>query len=113
MKIAFTAKGPEWASEMDARFGRADYLLVYDTETKNLQPVDNRQLAQQGHGVGPLAAQKLFEHKADVLITGNGPGDNAAQVLAKAGTIIYTGAAQMDVAAALEAFQQNKLKKFQ
>ena len=30
MKIAFTTKGAEWDSKMDPRFGRTEYLLVYD-----------------------------------------------------------------------------------
>ena len=30
MKIAFTSKGVEWDSRMDPRFGRAEFILVFD-----------------------------------------------------------------------------------
>lgn len=40
--------------------------------------MSNNQINEQGHGAGPLAAQKLMELGADVLLTGNGPGGKAA-----------------------------------
>ena len=30
MNIAFTAKGKEWDSNIDPRFGRAEYILIYN-----------------------------------------------------------------------------------
>lgn len=32
MKIAFTSKGTQWESEMDPRFGRASFFILYDEE---------------------------------------------------------------------------------
>ena len=32
MKIAFTTKGKDWNSEMDPRFGRTQFFLIYDDE---------------------------------------------------------------------------------
>ena len=32
MKIAFTSKGTNWDSMIDPRFGRTEFLLVYDEE---------------------------------------------------------------------------------
>ena len=83
MKILLTAKGTEWDSKMDPRFGRTEYILVFDEVSNKLVHVDNRDSANDAHGVGPKTAQKLFELKADVLITGNGPGGNAGTVLEK------------------------------
>ncbi len=34
MKIAFTAKGRDWDSMIDPRFGRTDYIVVYDEDSK-------------------------------------------------------------------------------
>ena len=112
MKIAFTAKGTNWDSGMDPRFGRTEFLLVFDDKEDKLTSVDNRSIEDEAHGAGPKTAQILFELKADVLITGNGPGDNAASVLEKVGVSIYVGAGQLTVKEALDAYRNNDLKKF-
>ena len=112
MKIAFTTKGTEWDSKMDPRFGRTEFFVVYDEDTKELKSVDNRDVENEAHGAGPKAAQRLFELKAEVLITGNGPGGNAATVLQKTGTTCYIGAGEMTIKEAYEAYKENKLNKF-
>ena len=111
MKIAFTAKGTEWDSPIDPRFGRAEFLVVYDEDKDTLSHYDNRSIANVSHGAGPQTAQKIFELKADILITGNGPGGNAATVLNKSGMTIYVGASMMTIKQALEAYKNNQLKK--
>jgi predicted Fe-Mo cluster-binding NifX family protein len=112
MKIAFTTKGENWDSMMDPRFGRTDYILVYEKEADKLTSMDNRAIANEAHGAGPKTAQQLFDLEADVLITGNGPGGNAAAVLEKAGTEIYIGANNMTVKEAYDAYLKKELKKF-
>ncbi len=111
MKIAFTAKGTDWDAQMDARFGRAEYLVVYDEETKKLSNYDNRAIANVAHGAGPQTAQNLFELNAGVLITGNGPGGNAAAVLQKANMQIFTGAGDMTIKEAYNAYKADELKR--
>ena len=110
MKIAFTAKGTEWESEMDPRFGRTEFILVYDDEKDEFTSFDNREIENEAHGAGPKTSQKLFEMGPEVLITGNGPGGNAATVLEKAGIKIYIGAGQMSVKEAYEAYKNKSLK---
>ncbi len=112
MKIAFTAKGKDWSSSMDPRFGRTEYFLIYDEEKDKIEFIDNSEANQEAHGAGPKTAQKLFDLGAQVLITGNGPGGNAASVLDKMGLKIYVGAGDMTVKAAYEAYKNNQLKKF-
>ena len=112
MKIAFTTKGTEWDSAMDARFGRAEFLLVYDEEKDEIKFYDNRAIKNAAHGAGPQTSQKLFDLQPNVLITGNGPGGNAAMVLEKAGMEIYIGAGDMTVRQAYQAYKNDELKKF-
>ena len=112
MKIAFTTKGTEWNSEMDPRFGRTEFILVYDDEKDEFTSFDNRGIENEAHGAGPKTSQKLFEMGPNVLITGNGPGGNAATVLEKAGINIFIGAGQMIVKEAYEAYKNNSLKEF-
>ena len=69
MKIVFTTKGTEWDSKMDPRFGRTEFFVVYDEETKELSSVNNSDVENEAHGAGPKAAQRLFELKAEVLIS--------------------------------------------
>ena len=109
MKIAFTTKGTSWDSKMDPRFGRTEYILVFDEISDELIHVDNRDSANDAHGVGPKTAQKLFELKADVLVTGNGPGGNAGTVLNKAGMKVYVGAGEMTAKEAYDAYKNNSL----
>jgi len=112
MKITFTAKGTDWESEIDPRFGRTDYFVTYNEETNELTYVDNRAIENEAHGAGPKTAQKLFELKTDVLITGNGPGGNAVAVLKNADIEINVGAGQLTVKEAYQAYKKNNLIKF-
>src|SRR6056297_559591 len=88
MKIVFTAKGSEWDSAMDPRFGRTEYFFIYDEESGEADSYDNRAIENEAHGAGPRTAQKLAEVGAEVLITGNGPGGNAAHVLKASNTTV-------------------------
>jgi len=112
MKIAFTAKGTTWDSQMDPRFGRTEYILVYDEEKDQFESFDNREIENEAHGAGPKTSQQLFELGAQVLITGNGPGGNAATVLEKAGVKTFVGAGEMTVKQAYDAFKNKQLTNF-
>jgi len=112
MKIAFTSKGPGWNSKVDPRFGRTEYLLIYDTGSEQLISFDNRNIENEAHGAGPKTAKLIYDNAVNVIITGNGPGENAAIALEKAGVKIFTGAGRMTVREALEAFNNNKLNDF-
>ena len=111
MKIAFTAKGTEWDSAMDPRFGRTEFLLIYDDQSEDFTSLDNRSIANVAHGAGPQTAQKLFELDPGILITGNGPGGNAARALEQSEIKIYMGAGSMTVKQAYEAFKNGELKQ--
>ena len=112
MKIAFTAKGKDWDSPMDPRFGRTEYFLFFDEEKNELTAYDNRDVENEAHGAGPKTAQKLFEYTPNILITGNGPGGNAGTVLSKAGIKIYIGAGELTVKEAYDSYKNNQLNEF-
>ncbi len=81
MRIAFTSEGTSWDSLIDPRFGRTESIVLFDEESKELTSVDNSEVKNEAHGAGTATAQMIFELKPDVLITGNGPGENAAKAL--------------------------------
>jgi len=112
MKIAFTAEETGWDSQMDPRFGRTAYILIYDDVKDELAFIDNRENANAAHGAGPQTAQKLLEISPDILITGNGPGGNSAMLLKKINMKIYTGAGEFCVKEAYQAYQKGELKEF-
>lgn len=109
MKIAFTTKGTTWDAAMDPRFGRTDFFLIYDVDGDDLIEFDNRAIAAEAHGAGPQTAQKLFEFQPDILITGNGPGGNAARVLEQSAVKVFIGAGDMTVREAYQAYQTGQL----
>jgi predicted Fe-Mo cluster-binding NifX family protein len=111
MKIAFTSKGKDLDSIVDARFGRCEYILVLDDETNEIEIIDNNDSSQEAHGAGPKTAQKLFNSNIDVLITGNGPGGNAAKVLERTNIQFYIGAGDKKISDALADFKDGKLEK--
>ncbi|MBI9105575.1 MAG: NifB/NifX family molybdenum-iron cluster-binding protein [Spirochaetales bacterium] len=109
MRIAFTTKGKDWDSQMDPRFGRTDYIFLYDDESEETLIEDNTAIQNAAHGAGPQTAKKLFDLSPDILITGNGPGGNAAEVLKKSELKIYIGAGNMTVKEAYSAFKEGRL----
>ena len=111
MKIAFTTQGSSWDDQMDPRFGRTQFFLIYDQESEAIEVFDNSDIQNEEHGAGPRTAQKLAEFGASVLITGNGPGGNAARVLETLGLEIFVGAGDFSVKKAYEAYQNGELKK--
>ncbi len=111
MKIAFTAQGSHWEAPMDPRFGRTPYIVIYDEDADELTVIDNRAVENEAHGAGPLTARKVLEAKPNIVITGNGPGGNAAAVVATADITIYVGAGAMTVKEAYAAYKDGKLAK--
>jgi len=111
MKIAFTSTGNSWDSKIDPRFGRAEFIFIYDEDSKKNEVVDNSGVSEHAHGAGPMTAQIVTERKVDIIITGNGPGGNAARVIESAGIKVFTGAADLTVKEAYDAYKKGGLTK--
>lgn len=112
MKIAFTTQGTTWDSLMEARLGRTDYLLIWDDETHVLETFDNSKNQSDTCGAGPKMAKTLLDLKIDVVVTGNGPGENASLILDKSPLKIYVGAIDMRAEEAYKAYQAGTLRLF-
>lgn len=109
MKIAFTSTGKTWDSKMDSRFGRTEFILVYNDENQELEVIDNSEVKNEAHGAGTATSQKLFNVNPNVLITGNGPGENAAQALKHLNMKIFINAHDISVKEAYEKYKNNQL----
>jgi predicted Fe-Mo cluster-binding NifX family protein len=106
VKIAISSSGPMLDSEVDPRFGRAQYLLIVDTETLDVEPVQNANVAAGG-GAGIQAAQVVVSKGTAAVLTGN-CGPNAYRTLSAADIEIYAGVSGT-VRAAVEAFKRGEL----
>ncbi len=111
MKILFTAKGGNWDSQMDPRFGRAEMFVLYDEESDTLKSFSNDEAKEKAHGVGLQSAKKALDMGSDVIITGNGAGEKALEILNRSDVKIYVGAGDMSLKEAYEAYKNGRLKE--
>lgn len=84
MKVAISARGPELSSETDPRFGRAAYIIIIDSETKEFEAIDNSTNVNAFKGAGIQAASMVADKGVEVLMTGH-CGPNAFKTVAAAG----------------------------
>lgn len=76
MILFISSQKPELQSPIDERFGRARWLMEYNSETGNWTEHANPGAEHSG-GAGVAAAQFVIDHKADIVISG-AFGPNAA-----------------------------------
>lgn len=107
MKICITSSGENLDSPVNPRFGRCPYFLVVDTETKDVQAVENTG-AGAARGAGIAATQTVSDLGCKVIITGN-VGPNAFYALNAAGIKAFTGAFGKSCEEALKDYNEGKL----
>ncbi len=108
MKIVFTTKGDNWDSQIDERFGRMDMLVLFDEDTDTLEAtkIDTEQM---DHGAGLQTAQKVLNLRPDIIITGNGAGNKALDILKRSSVKMYIGAGGMTLKEAYDAYKNCRL----
>ena len=105
MNLAFTVTTNNQQSPMDPRFGRAKSILITNENFGEPIFLSTDEITSGAHGAGPRMAQLIADHKVEVLITGNGPGSKAAEMLSRLGTKVFTYSGDLT---AQEAFNQWK-----
>lgn len=101
MKIIITSTGPQLESEVDPRFGRCAWFVVVDTESREVDAIENP-AAGGSSGAGVGASRAVVKADAEAVITGQ-VGPNAAHALNELGVRMYTTQATT-VAQALDEF---------
>ena len=91
MKVAVTSQGTDMDSQVDARFGRARFFILIDTETGEFTAHDNAQNLGAVQGAGIQAAQNVVSLGAAAVITGN-VGPKAFAALQAGDVTPYIGA---------------------
>jgi len=107
VKIAITSSGPTLDSQIDPRFGRAQYLLIVDTDSLDVEAIENPNVAAGG-GAGIQSAQMVAGKGAKAILTGN-CGPNAFRTLSAADIEVYTNVSGA-VRDAVEAFTRGALQ---
>ena len=108
MRIAITSVGKELDSNLDPRFGRAEYFIIVDPETMAFEVVENAQNINLPQGAGIQAGKTIADNNVDVLITGH-CGPKAFKVLQSAGVKIMTGVGGK-IADAIKKFNNGELE---
>ena len=109
MKVIVTAQGNEPSSEIDPRFGRAKWLVVFDSETGNFQAHDNELNLNAAQGAGIQTGRNIANLGANAVITGN-VGPNAFKTLAAAKVKVFL-AEKQTVQQAIDSYNAGKLKE--
>ncbi|MCK4761792.1 MAG: NifB/NifX family molybdenum-iron cluster-binding protein [Candidatus Aminicenantes bacterium] len=85
MKVLFAVKNDAGLdSELDERFGRAGYFLIYDTEAGKILSIEENKARNEGHGVGLKTSAYVVE-KGCAAAVGAQAGPKAADILRQAG----------------------------
>lgn len=110
MKIAIPVNQQGEGAVIHDSFGRAPYILIYDSSSGESEYVKNEAATKTG-GAGVKAAQFVVDQNAKALLTPQ-CGENAAALLNVAKVKIYkTGSSQ--VKENLAAFDKNELEELQ
>ncbi len=70
-------------SNLDSRFGRAGYFLIYDTDKEEVLSIQENAFKNEAHGVGIKIAGFVIEQGCKVAV-GAQPGPKAMSVLQQA-----------------------------
>jgi len=87
MKIIITASSKKTEGLFNPRFGRADYFMLYDSDSREWSAFQNPAADASG-GAGPQAVQFIAGKNPDVVISGR-YGPSAFTALQAAGIKAY------------------------
>jgi predicted Fe-Mo cluster-binding NifX family protein len=92
LKVAVSATGNGPESQVDQRFGRARWFIVFDTESDGYEALDNTSAADAASGAGIATAQVVIDAGAQTVLTG-ACGPKASNALRQGGVKIVEGVA--------------------
>lgn len=111
MNLIISAQNPTIESPVDTRFGRSQWLILVDADTKQWKAFQNPGVSQSG-GAGVAAAQFVVDQNAEVVISGDfGPNAARAFQSAKIEMRLFLKQA-LTVEEAVDLYNSNKLPKF-
>ena len=109
MKVCVTSQGPDLASDVDPRFGRARFFVIYDDEADTSEVIDNEQNVNAGGGAGVQSATDIAARNCEWVLSGH-VGPKAFSVLQAAGIKVATGVSGA-VADVLKQFREGAVQE--
>ena len=106
MRVAITSTGTSLDSNVDPRFGRCAYFIIYDIDKDTFEFIENASRQAMG-GAGIQAGQLMASRNVGAVITGNF-GPNAFRVLEAAKIKMYSGVSGT-VREAIEKYKNGQL----
>lgn len=104
MKICITSSGDNLESQIDQRFGRCGYFIIWDDVSNAFEAIVNPNI-DVGSGAGIQSAQLVVAKQVSMVITGE-VGPKAEQVLQAAKLRIITGE-NGNIKEAIEKYKSN------
>lgn len=108
MKVCLSSAGITLDSNVDPRFGRCAFFIIYDTSSDTFECYENESRNTMG-GAGIQAAQKALENKIDAVISGS-IGPNAFRVFQSSQIKIYAGVSG-SIRSAIAQLKNNELNQ--
>ncbi len=111
MKIAVSATEGNLSADVDIRFGRCPYYIIFEVEGKKIKSheIVKNTAGEQMSGAGIAAAQTVVNKGVEVIITGN-LGPKALDALSSSGIKIVTGI-EGNIKEAVESYLKGKIKE--
>jgi len=91
MKIAIPAKDRQPSAAVDDRLGRAQWFVLYDTDTRTWDAIENAPTQQPLHGAGVQSGEALMRAGVTAVLAPH-CGPNAFRVLQAGGISVFLGA---------------------
>lgn len=108
MKITVPAQGESPTASISALFGRAPYLLTYDTQNESWKAVSNKINLEAAQGAGIQTAQRAADLQTEVLLAVQ-VGPKAFRVLAANNIAVYSIPVNVDAQDAVDQYLAGKL----
>ncbi len=109
MKVAIASKGKGLNSEIDDRFGRAEYFVIIDLDTLEEETIENIS-KNESSGAGGNTVRALFNKKVDAIISPE-LGPKAVTAVQAFEIKVYKKGDFKIVKDVLKAFQNNELEE--
>ncbi len=111
MILMISSKQEDWNGPIDGRFGRSQWLIKYDTDTKKWEAFKNPGASESG-GAGIAAAQFVIDKGATTIISGSF-GPNASNTFRAANINMFVFSPEVtSVKHAVELFEKGSLRSF-
>ena len=107
MKLAITSSDKSLEGNVDQRFGRCKFFIIYDTDTDGFEVVDNEVNLNASQGAGIQSASNLANLGVEAVLTGH-LGPNAFRTLSAANIKVYAGVSE-NISDAILMFKNNQL----